>query len=425
MSTTDAAPTTPAGPPCPQCGVATRPGARFCRSCGATLTEADPTPAPEPPAAKPAYPPGRRTRWEAQLRGLPGLVAARARRIPRRRRRIIGGALALVVVLFAGTYFVLQRTLYPPDAPVRALFAALAARDTDALPTIDGCGALCEPGALAQGYEPPTGLEVLGVDYDSALPGDPTRRPNTAQATVKVRYQVGGTPYDDVVGVARSNQGWLRPWQIDGAPGGYVRIVSDGLSSATLAAAPVRTTRSDPTADGGGVRYFAPPGVYLATAPASLVWDSTPVRVVVGGNVDRFSRTAGQQIRLDLTVKASVRDVVNRQIHDFLDACARSTDFRPRSSADERFGDCPFSGTEPTFSRNVRWTIVDYPKVEVRRGDDQQAEVHTTTPGRARIDYEWTLRVLEPRDWTAESETKEFTVDGTVTDDNGTVVWSR
>jgi hypothetical protein len=149
------------------------------------------------------------------------------------------------------------------------------------------------------------------------------------------------------------------------------------------------------------------------------------VRVVVAGNVNRFSDTQAQQIELNLAVKASVLDAVNRQIRDLLDACARSTDFRPHSSADQRFGDCPFSGEEPTFSRNVRWTIIGYPKVEVRRGADQQAEVHTTTAGRARVDYESTLGVLEPRDWTAGSETKEFTVDGTVTDANGAVVWSR
>ena len=48
-----------------------------------------------------------------------------------------------------------------------------------------------------------------------------------------------------------------------------------------------------------------------------------------------------------------------------------------------------------------------------------------TKPGHARIDYEYTLYPISPDpQWTAASQTVDFTVSGTVTENHGEVVWA-
>lgn len=382
---------------CPRCDARNRPGARFCRECGTELVEERP----------------RRLS-----------VVALVRRVPRRRRLLVAGIAVAALVLVCGGYVVLDDTVYRPDAPVRELFAALAARDAAALTRLDDCGAVCEGGGLGRGYEPPSGTEILGVTFGAADPEDPTRRPDHNRAAVAVRYRVAGSTYNDAVLVSRNNVGLLRPWRIDEAPGWYLQVVSDGEPHATVAGATVDTAKSDPNLRGDAGAFFAPPGVYTVTGASSVLWASTPVTVTVAGTAHR-SATSSQRVPLDLRVKPTVVDEVQHQIRARIDLCATRKAFIPKADPSSLGRDCPFSADENyTSTEGLQWTVVDYPRIELTVGDGQAVVVRTIAPGHARLDYSYSFDVLEPRRWTPTSQTVEISPGGQVVDDNGAVAWS-
>ncbi len=381
---------------CPRCGTENRPGARFCRACGTALTTATPR------------------------------LRLRLPRLPRRRKLWIAGIAGAVLLVLCGGYLVLQDTWYTPDEPVRQLFAALSARDAAALAGMDECGTVCAAGGLSRGYQPPTGLQIVGVDYGGAAPDDPTRRPDRNRAAVRVRYQVAGRWYDDVVGVERPDAGFLRRWGLAGPPGGYLQVVSDGLAKATVAGATVDTVAPAPDLPHDVGRTFVPPGVYTVGGTESALWETVPVTVTVAGDLNRFGPDAGQRVTLDLRVKPTVVDQVRQQIHQRIDVCAAKASFSPVADPSSIVSDCPFSALENyTLTQNLKWTVLDYPDIELRIGDDHTVGVKTVKPGHARLDYEYSYDILEPRRWTPTSQTVEVSPGGTVVEDNGAVVWSR
>jgi len=263
------------------------------------------------------------------------------------------------------------------------------------------------------------------VSYGGAVPDDPTRRPNRSRAGVRVRYRVGGAAYDDVVGVTRPNTGLLRPWRVSGPPGGYVQVVSSSLSTAKIGGATVNTVPPSPgSARRGAGDMFVPPGVYMVTGAQSALWESTPVRLVIAGDLNRFSDSTGNHVELNLSVKATVVDEVRRQIRERIDQCATKPYFRPTTDPSAILPDCPFSAVEKyTITQDLRWTVVDYPQIELRLGDDHSVRVHTATPGHVQLDYSYTLKVVEPRTWTPTSQTVEVIARGDVVEDNGKILW--
>jgi hypothetical protein len=332
--------------------------------------------------------------------------------------------MALLLALACGGYVAIQNTWYTPDQPVRALFAALAAKDGAALAGLGECIAVCQAGGMSQGYEPPTRFQVVGVSYGGAAPDDPTRRPNHNRAGVRVRYQVSGVTYDDIVGVSRPGSGLLRPWEISGPPGGYVQVVSTGLPTAKIAAATVKAIVPGPDLPRRVGAVFVPPGVYTVSGTQSVLWESAPVRLVIAGDLNRFSDGAGNRVELDLSVKPTVVDEVRRQIRERIDRCAAVPSFRPITDPSAILPNCPFSADDKyTTTQDLRWTIIDYPQIELRLDDDHSVTVHTVTPGHARLSYSYTLNVVEPRTWTPTSQTVAVVPAGEVTEDSGNVVW--
>jgi hypothetical protein len=361
-------------------------------------------------------------RVSAAARGLLGAGRNRWRRLNRRTRRLVAGGLALLLVLTCGGYVVIQNVFYSPDEPVRHLFAALEAKDAAGqLHGYMDCDPICQPGALSVGYVPPTHLQIMGVRYGGPVKGDVTRRPNRGGAVVLVRYQLGGSTYDDSVAVYRNNRGLLRPWGIGGPPGAWLDVVSNSLDTAKVAGATVKTIAPLPP---GSVRNqgeaWAPPGIYTVSGRQSALFGSTPVQVTIAGNT-----TARQEVKLDLTVKPSVVDEVNRQVHTRIDECAAVADFSPKTDSSEILSNCPFwFDTLYVETQGIKWTVLDYPQIELRLGDDQSVTVHTTAPGHARVDYAYSFQVIPPREWTPTSATVDIDVNGSVVEDGGKVVWS-
>jgi hypothetical protein len=406
---------------CPNCRAALPAGARFCRSCGvsvpaaAVLVDEQPPaptgalPAPTPTITVPAY-----RRWLA------------AARVPLRRwwrSRRVRWVVAVVLVVTVGGGIGLVYTLSglnPPDGPVRELFAALAAHDAPRAGRLGGChtSALCSDGALRTGYQAPTHLVIGETTY--GLPDPTTRRPDKRRASVRVRYQLGGVEHTDTVTLLRSGGGLVRHWSIADPPGEALDVLSSTVTTARLGGADVPAVAPDAVTwrrDGG---IHAWPGVYTLAAKETALVAAVPTTVVVAGD------SGVQRVTIDVAVRPTVTTEVDRQVRARIDTCATKTALRPDSGGGI-LPDCPFSATTSyVYTKDIRWTVVDYPKIEIRKADDGSIKVRTTTPGHARVDYQVSTDVIEPRRWTPTSTTTEIKVSGEVeaTKDGTGVTWN-
>lgn len=391
---------------CGHCGTAGRPGARFCRACGKPLGEPEPLPVPAPSP----------------------LPEAATIDTPLQRRRLRARLIAGVVVVLALTAgwavtTAADRVLYPPDRPVRALFAALAAKDTTALRALVSCrsGPLCGPGALGSGYEPPTGLRITDVRRGNVGRDDLTRPAQQSSAAVLVRYTVGGKTVDDVVAVHRG--GWFDDWSISAAPGWPLTVDSPHVPQVRVAAATV-TTHQDIQLDGTRPyrgEAWALPGVYTIAVADDPLYTADPVRLTVAGRSQQTKISPAVRLRDNLAAD------VDRQVKARIDACATQHTAQPDIDHALLSGvDCPFSANERyTIVRNITWRITMYPQVTLAVGDSRPVPVKTVTKGEAVISYDWTTDILEPRRWTPFSEPIAFSVGGhAITGDDGTMVWT-
>ncbi|MFE0532027.1 hypothetical protein ACFW0V_30940 [Micromonospora parva] len=393
---------------CPRCSATARPGARFCRTCGAELSSVAVVPAPRRPADgdqvatdHPAPIPRRRRWWPA------------GRRLP------LAFAGGLVLVLLAG-YGVttLLGAVNGPDDRVRALFDALADRDGGRLGDLAGCAGavMCQPDALRQGYQPPEQVEIGAVTYGDPASSDTTRRPNRNRATVAVRYQVDGQQHDQAVTLIREGAGLVRTWRVVTPPGALVDVISGTVATARLGGGEVATVREATTGDRRDGAVWAPPGVYTLAAMETPLVAARPSTVAVAGE--------RQAVTVNVAVRSEVVDVVTGQIRARIDACAAQLTLQPDTGSGP-LSNCPMRvNSRYSFTRDARWTVLEYPRVELRQTDDGAVVVHTATPGRARADYAYTLDVIEPKSWTATATTVDVTVSGPVDVDGGRIVWS-
>ncbi|KAB1943181.1 zinc ribbon domain-containing protein [Micromonospora sp. ALFpr18c] len=392
---------------CPSCAAPARAGARFCRACGAELSSAGPlVPAP-------------RTGEHDQVAARPRIRSATWRRwLPGRRLRLILAGAVVVVLLVGYGVTSLIAAGNGPDDRVRDLFAALADRDGVQLGKVADCdgSAMCQPASLRQGYQPPEQVEIRSVAYGDPAAGDTTRRPNRNRATVSVRYQVGGQAHDQAVTLTRDGRGLLRSWRVLDPPGALMDVISATVPTARLAGAEVATVRAPAADDRSDGAVWAPPGVYTLAAVDTPLVAAVPSTVVVAA--DRQAAT------VDVTVRPEVVDAVTGQVRERIDACARQPDLQPDTGSGP-LSNCPLGvTTRYAFTRDARWAVLEYPRVELRQDDAGAVTVRTVTPGRARVTYSYTLDVVEPRSWTSTAETLDITVGGAVAVDSGRIVWA-
>jgi hypothetical protein len=416
---------------CPHCGAATRPGARFCRSCGRPLAGAGQAGADDAGAGADQAGLGATgvaaggagqagvgaTGVAAGGAGagpagddvLPAADSARQRR-RLRLRLLIGGVLVLALAAAWGVANASDRALHAPDRSVRALFAALAAKDVAAVRAVTTCryGPLCEPGALGSGYEPPTGLRIRDVRYGgTGRDGEPTRLPDRTRATVLVRYTMGGRSFDDAVALHRA--GWFDDWSITAAPGWPLVLDTARVPQVRVAAATVTG------------KAWALPGVYTVAVAGDALYAADPLTLTVGGAAQETRISPAVRLRDDLAAE------VDRQVRQRIDACAAQETLRPDTDPAPLGGrDCPFSAPQRyTITRNVRWRIARYPRLALAMGDGRPVSVRTVAEGEAVVAYEWSTDILEPRRWTPFSEPAAFSVAGRAdTGDDGKVVWT-
>lgn len=406
---------------CPSCGAPPAAGARFCRSCGTDLATAAAVPAPGPGGDQPtpaALVPVRPITVPAHKR-LAAVAWGWLRRRARSRRVRIGTAVAVLVstLLYVGLVYGLAAR-NPPEDQVRELFAALSAHDGKKAWSLVPCEtkSLCTDRALATGYTAPDHVEIVKTEY--GLPDKVTRRPDRNRATVRVRYRLGGATFDDRVILYRNGSGLVRKWHIEDPPGGTVDVVSDTIASAQLGGAKVSTIDSSAATwhKTGDLQVL--PGEYTLWATESALVAAVPTTVKVTGS------SGYQQLAVDVTIKPDVVTEVTRQVRDLIDRCAAKADLVPDVD-DGPLSGCPFrSYPRYTITKDPKWTVVDYPTIKLVKKDDGSVTVKTTTAGHARVDVQVSTDILEPRKWSAWSETVEVKVSGTVTASGNTVTWS-
>jgi len=363
---------------CPRCGAPAAAAARFCRACGAPIG-AGPAPvaAPEPvPVPGPVPAPAPEVRTDA-------LAPTRAwwNRRPRDRTPWLAGlGVALLVVLALVGYLAavaVSNARYPPDQPVRALFAALADRDTAAAAALATCTTpACTGAALSTGYEPPTDLQVGEISYGD--PSDSTRRPDKSIAYVPVTYRLGGAAQAVTMRVQRTGTGLARPFRIMSGATGRLAVTAGRLDQVQLGGATVPTGEQGVTVLPGRYTVQAPAGDPLfAAAPA------TPAHVDVPATAD--PRATPVTLQLPVQIRPNVVDQVDEQVDVFLTACAQQDTLTPAG--------CPFRAPGIVIGEaGVRWHIDQAPVLEVVPADepgptDPPAVVRTITPGRVTVTY--------------------------------------
>jgi hypothetical protein len=378
---------------------------------GESAPELDPLPGTLVPYDAFGYPASRAAAPTLRSARSPVVQPRRADAPRRRPRRFVIIVAAAVVVLVTFGLVVLTNTgdSQEPEQQVREMFAALTARDGARLAHVLDCQSspLCAATGITTGYEPPEDVQLHGRQRDG---GD--------RIQVLVQYRLNSVSLNTAVEVSRYRSGMFgHEWHITKAPGGRIQLHSQHWKRARLASIEVPIS-SDPAAPNAG-KLWAPPGIYAATTAGDALFEPATAAITVTGREDPEPAT------LPTAFKSGVADEVQRQIRARIDKCATDPQMRPAADPAAVLNDCPFGHyTKYTFTRSPKWTISQYPSVELNIKDDTSVTVHTTTPGKAQISYDYSFDIIEPRTWHPFTATEDITVAGTVTLDSGAVAWT-
>jgi hypothetical protein len=375
----------PAAITCTECGTAGQAQAVFCRKCGTRL----------PPSAH----------------------AARGRlRVLKSWRGRLAVAVVVAFALAAdAAVWTRHATGGQPDGPVRAWFAALAARDTAAAATVrPGLEVLRDNVLHSPVYTPPAGLQIVHTAY--APSRDPQQRPNHDIAFVTVRYQIAEDRFEQTIAVNRTGSGLNRSWILGDGATGSLTIIGGTLHNAVIGPITVPTAAS---ADGvvADATLMLPPGQWTVYGdPADPLFTARPVTATVPGRMREQSPTMAT---LAPTVKPAATAAVSKLVHARIDDCAARQTLS--------MVDCPFDRTAGPYTgtvTSVHWTIRRYPTialtpVEAPYPGGPIATLSTTTPGVARVAY-----AAYTTGGKTVTEDQTFAVDGDIRIDNGSPVWT-
>lgn len=317
-----------------------------------------------------------------ELFGRPGPIGSR-------RAWVLVGALMLVGCLGGGGLTAAQWLLFRPQAAVDDYFSALDDRDgrgalavlTPEARAAAGDGEQLAAMVGAEGYQPPTDVDVTAVERD----GD--------EAVATVNYTLAGQELTAELPLRRDESatlGLFHRWQVAAPP---ARLdLPGGQEGLTVNGRPAPS---------------APEGVALALLPGSYT---------VGGERTALSETRSQVVYVlpgqesagspDLTptLAPGAQATAEESVKAYLDACAARTVAAPEG--------CPFRYYSGDRVQKIAWKITRYPKVELTLTGPASAQV--STPYQARGSARATGTTAGYFGTTPFTEDEEFQVVGMV-----------
>ncbi|MET7399620.1 hypothetical protein ABZS66_39665 [Dactylosporangium sp. NPDC005572] len=324
--------------------------------------------------------------------------------------------LATAAVLFGGVPTITE----PAEPVVRRLYTALADRDTDTLSAIVDCHAspLCQPGALATGYQPPEHARITRLEQRRDIHGSRT-------TVAHVQYELDHVTRQDTVTLSPERVGLFHQrWRVTTPPGRHLQLqtsyvdrirLAGATITATSQAAPREQSFSPPAADA----IWAPPGRYTAVGVPTALYDTTEVTTTITGQA-----TTPVTLHITATLKPAITTAVNDQIATYLSGCAAQHDLQPRTDPTPRHR-CPFAYDAPyTITDDPHWVIDSRPTIQLEPVDANTLTAATTTAGQATVTYRWSTDIIEPRRWNTAAATVTYTLAGTVTTVDGTITWT-
>ncbi len=285
---------------------------------------------------------------------------------------IVIGAVALLVIAGAVTVSILKATVFSPKPAVEAYLDDIAnGRFADAFAA--GPGTSTGATALVKSNEVTLADGITDVSV-----GDGTETGDSI--TFDISYEVAGQRETGQITVEStgSQAVFFDSWDL-----------SSGLeTTAYVSGADLIVGGVEIPDSLEGAEFIAYPGVYETEAVASQWEDVTVEPLTVSG--------FGGQVQAETSPSPALADEISRQVNEHIDDCAASTELDPE--------DCPFRAYTFGEVRDVAWTVVDYPVVEVGSyGSFSAAE------GEVTVTYE---RQTFSDDWEADEYTSSVTVWG-------------
>ncbi|MFT4052828.1 MAG: hypothetical protein QM677_11355 [Microbacterium sp.] len=277
-----------------------------------------------------------------------------------KRRLLIGGiavgALAVVGIAGAVVVTVLQGSVFSPKVAVQTYLDDIAAGRFASAFELSG-GSATGDVALVESDD----VELASAIEDVTL-SDPQGSGETR--TVEVSYTVGGERQTSTVVVRSAGKQFLffDSWEIDQGIETDAYVGGYGLEELVIGGVSV------PLVD-ESASLIAYPGVYDVAAPEStwltLETDSLTV-TSIGGSV-----TAS------VVATDALQEEVQSQVDAIIDECAATAEAAPDG--------CPFSLYSWGDTRNVVWTVAEYPVVELSGVDYFSTEEY----GEVSVTYEY------------------------------------
>ncbi|KFI76590.1 heme utilization protein [Bifidobacterium mongoliense DSM 21395] len=144
------------------------------------------------------------------------------------------------------------------------------------------------------------------------------------------------------------------------------------------------------------------PGVYTAKLAQSDYLTASPVVITNANGISSESASQSLDVRPTHKLTTAIQDAVRKK----LDTCAASTSANPQGCPFSNSGYSSFSTSMSDDYRNFAWSIASYPTVQ---NVDVSAKSFETTSGNAKVTYD----EKSGDDWSPESDSNSFTVNGT------------
>ncbi len=288
-----------------------------------------------------------------------------------RRPAIIGGVALLSICLLSSLLGVVQWGFFRPGAAVNGYFSALADRDVDDLagwlsPASEA--AVLNDDLFAEriksaDYQPPTDVDIKAIDREDD------------EATAEVSFVVGGNRMEAKLTLRRDDEstvGVFKGWHVvDGISSIPVDASQEGLM---INGVPVPADGSSQTRS-----ILSAPGVHVVSVASNPLSEAAPQTVTVLPGSDY-----GAPVQVVPELKSAARSSIDEQVKKYLDDCAQQTVAEPQN--------CPFRLTGYQDAEKIKWTISQYPTVQIDVLGPAAARVSTPYEARGQVQVSGTYQ---------------------------------